>query len=322
MAWVRRIFAILLLAGFIAGGSFPANAQQQTSREFPETGMVVEGEFLAYYFSVPDPLLVFGLPITDEFVDPTANRKMQYFQKARFELNEDAPAGQRVVLSPVGSLVFQQAQVHPVDMATNTPACRAFTSAAGRFYVCYAFLAFFDANGGLAQFGYPISDYSKEGDLYVQYFERARFEWHPEMAPDQWVRLADIGRIQFDQSGRNPDLLNPDLPEFKGSSEIVKIHAHAFTGKAVVKANDTQTLYVTVQDQQYQPVSDALVTARITLPSGGVQTIVMPPSDENGVSQVQFNVGPQAADQMVSVQVEVTAGSFDINTAAWYRIWW
>ena len=322
MPWLRRCLTLLFLAGVIAGASFPAGAQQQTSREFPETGKVVEGEFLAFYLSVPDPLLVYGLPITNEFIDPTANMKMQYFQKARFELHEDAPSGQRVQLSPLGSLVFQRAQVHPVDMATNTPACRAFTSAAGRFYVCYAFLAFFDANGGLAQFGYPISDFSREGDLYVQYFERARFEWHPEMSPDQWVRLADIGRMQFDQSGRNPGLLKVDQAEFKGSSEMIKMQSHAFVGKAVVKAGDTQTLYVVVQDQQYQPVNDALVTARISQPSGEDRTIILPPSDVNGVSQVQFNVGQQAADQMAQIQVEVTSGSFDITTAAWYRFWW
>jgi hypothetical protein len=40
--------------------------------------------------------------------------------------------------------------------------------------------------GGLAQYGYPISEEFYEvnpanGQTYVvQYFERARFEWHPE----------------------------------------------------------------------------------------------------------------------------------------------
>src|SRR5207248_4545485 len=57
------------------------------------------------------------------------------------------------------------------------------------------------ANGGLAQFGYPISeeqtDYFIGGpsDRYqVQYFERARFELHPENAPPYDVLLGQFGR--------------------------------------------------------------------------------------------------------------------------------
>src|SRR5205814_95633 len=48
------------------------------------------------------------------------------------------------------------------------------------------FYKLWQRQGGLAQFGYPLSDEFVErsptdGNNYtVQYFERARFEWHPE----------------------------------------------------------------------------------------------------------------------------------------------
>ena len=51
-----------------------------------------------------------------------------------------------------------------------------------------AFLRYWTANGGLAIFGYPISEPFDEanpadGSLHqVQYFERNRFELHPEFA--------------------------------------------------------------------------------------------------------------------------------------------
>src|SRR3954470_17205138 len=51
------------------------------------------------------------------------------------------------------------------------------------------FLAYWLANGGLVQQGYPISDEFQEtsdlnGHVYtVQYFERAVFELHPENEP-------------------------------------------------------------------------------------------------------------------------------------------
>jgi hypothetical protein len=322
MVWLRRCFALLLLAGLIAGGYLPAIAQQQTSREFPETGHMVLGEFLAFYQSVPDPLLLFGFPITEDFVDPTTSLHMQYFQKARFELHEDAPAGHRVQLSLLGSLVYQKDQVHLVPMPTNTPACRVFLSSGGRFNVCYAFLSFFDAHGGLTQFGNPISDYVKEGDLYVQYFERARFEWHPELSSENWVRLADIGWIQFHQSGRDYGEPPPFQSVFKGSSQIVRLQVNAFVSNAVVKANNKQILFVVAQDQNFQPVSGALATAKVRLPSGQEQTISLPPTDENGISQLKFDVGDQGANQIVQVKVDVTYNSFDTHTSAWYRIWW
>ena len=49
---------------------------------------------------------------------------------------------------------------------------------------CWAgpFLAYWRAHGGLAIFGYPISEEFAENGYTVQYFERNRFEYHPEYA--------------------------------------------------------------------------------------------------------------------------------------------
>ncbi|HYO50783.1 MAG TPA: prolyl oligopeptidase family serine peptidase [Chloroflexia bacterium] len=42
------------------------------------------------------------------------------------------------------------------------------------------FLGYWQDKGGLAQFGYPITDELTEEGRTVQYTERARFEWHPQ----------------------------------------------------------------------------------------------------------------------------------------------
>ena len=44
------------------------------------------------------------------------------------------------------------------------------------------FLRYWQADGGLAIFGYPISEELMEDGYLVQYFERNRFEYHPEFA--------------------------------------------------------------------------------------------------------------------------------------------
>ena len=60
-------------------------------------------------------------------------------------------------------------------------------------------MAYWQAHGELAQFGYPLSEeftqVLEDGRVYtVQYFERARFEYHPENAPPFDVLLGQFGR--------------------------------------------------------------------------------------------------------------------------------
>src|SRR5436190_148152 len=89
------------------------------------------------------------------------------------------------------------------------PALSARAQPAARFFpetghtVAGAFLAYWDANGSLAQFGYPLSDEFSETSALdgqphtVQYFERALFEHHPEYAGSPFaVELAQLGRYQ------------------------------------------------------------------------------------------------------------------------------
>jgi hypothetical protein len=70
--------------------------------------------------------------------------------------------------------------------------------------VCGRFLAYWDAHGGLAQQGYPVSAEFQErsevdGKSYmVQYFERAVFELHPENKPPFDVLLSLLGRMKLD----------------------------------------------------------------------------------------------------------------------------
>ena len=70
------------------------------------------------------------------------------------------------------------------------------------------FAAYWEANGGLAQFGYPLTEEFTErlenGRTYtVQYFERARFEHHPKNAYPDDVLLGQFGRhILTESTGR------------------------------------------------------------------------------------------------------------------------
>jgi hypothetical protein len=67
------------------------------------------------------------------------------------------------------------------------------------------FMEYWNAHGGLAQQGYPISEEIREhsdtdGKTYtVQYFERAVFELHPENKPPHDVLLSLLGALRYEQ---------------------------------------------------------------------------------------------------------------------------
>ncbi|HEX5505329.1 MAG TPA: hypothetical protein VFW96_22110 [Thermomicrobiales bacterium] len=69
------------------------------------------------------------------------------------------------------------------------------------------FFQYWQANGGLAQFGYPLTEAFQEqledGKTYtVQCFERARFERHPENAAPWNIELGQSGRQILAENGR------------------------------------------------------------------------------------------------------------------------
>jgi sugar lactone lactonase YvrE len=78
------------------------------------------------------------------------------------------------------------------------------------FQLCGEFLTFWNDNGGLPVFGYPLTDAHDEvnpdtGETYsVQYFERQRFELHPENAGTVYnVLFGRIGAQILDMQGRD-----------------------------------------------------------------------------------------------------------------------
>ncbi len=87
------------------------------------------------------------------------------------------------------------------SIAANAAACATFPETGKA--VCGRFLEYWQANGGLAQQGFPLTDEFMEINptdqkpYLTQYFERARFELHPLLAPPYDVLLGLVGREQY-----------------------------------------------------------------------------------------------------------------------------
>lgn len=168
-------------------------------RYFPETGHSVGGAFRSYWERFGG-LPVFGFPITDEYVDSATGFVTQYFERARFEWHPGAwPERFDVMLGLLGVELAQRRGLldtppfQPID-AHDDANCTFFPATGHR--LCFGFRSFWEANGGLAIFGYPISEEYDDPDTgyTVQYFERQRFEYHPENPPAWQVEGGLLGR--------------------------------------------------------------------------------------------------------------------------------
>lgn len=312
---LQRIAAHVLILFLMLRAATNVLAQGTDRQYFRETGHSVSGDFFTYYHSIKNATLLFGYPITEAF--PKDGRLIQYFQRARFELYPELPAGQRVKLTSLGRETYVAGS--PVVGDSNSFGCRAYPETG--FSVCHAFLDFFDANGGVAQFGYPISSFEYRDKLIVQYFEKARFEWRPSLPEGQRVGLTDLGRIYFDLKKEDVNLLRPISFDGIGRQAPLSIKSHAFSWKAVTLSTDQQLIYVVVQDQTLQPISGATGVATVCWPDGRTETLsLVTNSNGFGVVPLSFSDLPQGS--LVTISIVITKDGLTNTAVTSFRIWY
>jgi len=171
---------------------------------FPETGHTLQGEFLDYWES-QGGLMRFGFPRTEVFseYDPLVGQTylVQYFERARFEYHpEYAGTQSAVLLGHVGRWALERRGIDPWATAIQPPVAegRRFFPESGHS-LGGAFLAYWESQGGLVRFGYPLTEEivevsPEDGNTYVvQYFERARMELHTN--PEDGSPLVLLGLL-------------------------------------------------------------------------------------------------------------------------------
>lgn len=160
---------------------------------FPQTGHNASSTFLRH-FADRGALQLYGLPRTEPLDED--GRLVQYFQRARLELHpEHAGTPYDVQLTLLGDLLTTSRRPFP-KVPPFEPTAEHWHFPETGHGLHYAFLAFFERNGGVDTFGYPISEelYGENGWPHaVQYFQRARFEYHPELPESYRVSLGLLG---------------------------------------------------------------------------------------------------------------------------------
>jgi len=186
----------LVIALFLSTVLAPLTSFAAPSRDFPETGHSVGGDFLTF-FDQYGGLDIFGYPVTDQIEE--GGRQVQYFQRARMELWPENPWPYRVQL---GLLAVALGKEQPGLEGQPTADANRLYFPETRHTVAYAFKDFWEQRGGLLIFGYPITEQLVEGGRIVQYFQRARFEWHPENPDPYRVQLGLLGDEYLAAQGR------------------------------------------------------------------------------------------------------------------------
>lgn len=239
---------VLLLAVLVAPAdgvqaALPARVDRTVERYrySVETGHTIQPPITAAY-DVAGGERIVGLPLTEVFTD-TDGLLVQYFERARFELQRKADGGVLITRALLGNLLTRErvdAAFAPHEPVVEASGVRYVPET--RHLIGGAFRKYWERNGGVTVFGYPISEELVEADgpqgalAVVQWFERARFVFHPDAPTADQVQLSPLGRIYADQQALSAAVRAPVPPLLKLGEGRFAFTSTSPTGQNVLRA--------------------------------------------------------------------------------------
>jgi uncharacterized protein YvpB len=202
-AYFERSWAYL---GNMAMTVFPADTALTTD-EKPG----IAPQFYRYWLR--DQGLEFsGQPLAPAYTE--GSKVYQYFERARLEYDTTLPPEQPVARGLLGREVTASRQSEAAFQPLNPWEILSISAEeAGRYFpatgfsLAPEFAGYWQSQGGLALFGYPISRPFYESSLKVQYFERARLELHFE-GENPVIMLGLLGQERLNMPGKYLLMLN------------------------------------------------------------------------------------------------------------------
>ncbi len=242
---MRRLLVALIPAVLLTLNLPSRAVWAQTERCFPETNNCIGGRFRQYW-EQNGGLSVFGYPVaaanSEVNRDTGQSYLTQWFERNRFELHPENQAPYDVLLGRLGDDRLRQLgrnwQAEGRESGPK-PGCLWFEQTGHN--VCnqdgnLGFRSYWEGNGlrdprlnaygrSLALFGLPLTEPKTEtnasGDtVLTQWFERARFEWHPNNPREYRVLLGLLGNEVRSQAGRSVDV---HMMQFAFQPEAVEI---------------------------------------------------------------------------------------------------
>ena len=254
-------------------------------------------------------LQLFGLPLTAPRIETNSGGHTvltQWFERARFELHPQfAGTPYEVELSLLGN----QATYDQQEKTAFQPVASFPATAEAMFFpqtghgLSLDFKRFWEANGALPIFGYPISEVFQQqnpsdGQSYnVQYFERARFEYHPANPPDYQVELGLLGH----------QLIATALPVKQVNVTVVAGTAQTTVGLDQTALVVSGASEMTVAIQFPEPVNPAVFHVQLHQIPGRDAWQVAPASRTPGLSEYVFDL-QGGVDRPDYLRIDVTRG--------------
>jgi hypothetical protein len=330
MRRARSLTIIATMAALLLGSVCATHPQTpgEDCEYFDETGHYVCDEFLEFY-GTRGGLEIFGYPLTEAFDDPTLGLRVQYFQRARMERRPRDNESYEVQLA---SLVDELDRRFPPARPEQIPP---FNSALQQYFpesghvVSYAFLNYFREKGGRDLFGLPRSEFMYEDGYIVQYFQRARMEWHPEDLSGPRMRLTNLGEIYLERFGLPGDYdeplpppPRPGVPDATPREPMVTaLRVSASVRYIITGREGNQTVFVYVTDQRRQPVEGAAVRMVVHYQSGD-HRYGFEPTDASGFTKRSCDILPAPPGRKVVVDVAATYGNLTGTTQTFFLPWW
>jgi hypothetical protein len=271
-------------------------------------------------------LPVFGFPISDAApeYDPPTNREYssQWFERNRLELHPENAAPYDVLLGRLGDDRLRQMnyfwEIKPRENGP-LPGCLWFAETGHN--VCnqageQGFRAYWESHGlndgrldayqrSLALFGFPLTEARVEtnanGDtVLTQWFERARFEWHPDQPAPYRVLLGLLGK-----EIREASLFSqPPAPAGECARNAPALADGAQAWVTTSQPADRTTLCVRVVVRG-RVVRDGVFSGYVRYRAAAQPWLGPVPIDQNGlvVYQLDLSDAPHASAQSVDVAV-------------------
>jgi len=175
----------------------PIAIDKQAERYFPQTGYIVQAEFLHFY-EVYGGEASLGHPLSE--VIEVGGWTVQYFERGRLEYHPENEPRYLITVGWLGELLNRRQPPLPQANQPSAIDNRLYFPKTGHT-LAGDFLAYYEAYGGSVRFGLPISEpFYLDGQI-TQDFQSARFFWEPLANPP--VILEDIGRVHLEAIDMN-----------------------------------------------------------------------------------------------------------------------
>ncbi len=250
---------------------------------------------------------VFGSKVGTE--ESLAGKTFQCYQNACLVWNPNAT--EPVTLVPLG---LQGAPSAP-RIDPPPPSADVWYCPETGHSVILAFKDFYLHHGGEAVFGQPLTEFMREGERWVQWFENACFEWQPDRDDGERVQLIPLGEIHYRQFNAQVFQTTPSPDPVE--NEIVLTIRPDYT---LLPPNVPQIIHLWAKDTVGRPLSGVAITFYLTTISTR-QLVQIPPTNINGAALLRLDSIDAACGEIVRLRAVTKTANSTTQAESQFTFW-